>query len=237
MIDFTFKKPDFIFMDWDNTILDTDPVFLLTFNNLLQRNNILDKAAGPTDAIIMNNKKFLTIFSDYIPNLSEEKTRILVKQYAEIYKEYEHLLNLIPSARDFLIFLKENNIKTALLSNKPNVTIQQEIKKFGLTEYLDLVQGIEEGINEKPDPQLFNIACQKLDINLETDKGGFFGDAHSDVHFAKNCQIPGILLHYGDECTKNNIIKNYAEDIQNKKVIVADRDYNKIIENMKYCFN
>lgn len=226
------KKPDFIFMDWDNTIIGTNLVCMASFNKLFADFKI-DKSLTLNDVVVINNKRFDTVFKDYFIHANEHEQRGLLEKYRAIYKECLPMLEVLPNADKFLAFLEEQKIPKALLSNKPNIDIQGEIAKFNLGKYFQYATGIIDGVEEKPHQDLYNLCCKELKIQDPKSKNIWFvGDSHSDILFAKNCGMIAIFVGPREE----NFLTRYEKEIQNGTLIYFDQDYLNIIEQIRPIF-
>lgn len=90
--------------------------------------------------------------------------------------------------------LRENGIKTAVVSNKADYGVQELCKEYfdGLFDY---AVGEREGIRRKPAPDSVNEALRVL----ETDKSEavYIGDSDVDYETAVNAELPCISVLWG----------------------------------------
>jgi HAD superfamily hydrolase (TIGR01509 family) len=80
----------------------------------------------------------------------------------------------LPGVRDTLAFLEEHNVPRAICSGARRAEIIELLDAFKLRHHFDVLVAIEDVRNGKPDPQGYNLAFDKLnleyDAELEKDK-------------------------------------------------------------------
>lgn len=99
---------------------------------------------------------------------------------------------LFPYVKELLLFLKKNNIKTAIVTD---LTAQIQFRKiiyFGLEDYFDYIVTSEESGKDKPYSNSFELVLEKL--NLEASNCWMIGDSLiSDISGSK--EIGMISVH------------------------------------------
>ncbi|MFC4353243.1 haloacid dehalogenase type II [Fodinicurvata halophila] len=73
-------------------------------------------------------------------------------------------LEAYPDAVAFLQHLKDNDIPTGILSNGSPDMLEPAVKAAGLSELLDTVLSIEEIGIYKPDPRVYQMACERFSV-------------------------------------------------------------------------
>lgn len=100
------------------------------------------------------------------------------------YKEMLETLSekdVLSGAKEFLVYLKEQGIKTAVGSASKNAPVILE--KTGLLPFLDAVACGLDVTKSKPDPQVFLVAANKLDTDPK--ECMVFEDAYAGIEAAK----------------------------------------------------
>ncbi len=100
------------------------------------------------------------------------------------YKEMLETLSekdVLSGAKEFLVYLKEQGIKTAVGSASKNAPVILE--KTGLLPFLDAVACGLDVTKSKPDPQVFLVAANKLDTDPK--ECMVFEDADAGIEAAK----------------------------------------------------
>lgn len=95
----------------------------------------------------------------------EEKLQLADKKNTMYVKSLDTLspADLLPGVSDFIAFLKEKGIKTAIGSASKNTPLILE--KTGITQQFDAISCGLDTTKSKPDPEVFLIAAKKLGID------------------------------------------------------------------------
>lgn len=88
----------------------------------------------------------------------EDKTIIFNKMVAESVKAYDGVMETIR-------MLRNNGLKTALVTGSRRVSAVAVLKKIGLEGAFDAIVCAEDVKHGKPDPEPYETAIKKLDIN------------------------------------------------------------------------
>lgn len=95
---------------------------------------------------------------------------------------------------ELLKLLKENKIKTAVLSNKPDNVVTDIVRLF-FGDLFDIVHGQRAGINTKPDP---HAALEIMnELGTSPDNTYFIGDTNVDIFTGKNGGMHTIGVLWG----------------------------------------
>ncbi len=92
--------------------------------------------------------------------LADKKNTIYVNSLADLSPD-----DILPGVTDFIAFLKEKGIKTAIGSASKNTPLILE--KTGLADSFDAISCGLDTTKSKPDPEVFLIAAKKLGIAPE----------------------------------------------------------------------
>ena len=95
---------------------------------------------------------------------TEEDVKALRKTYDALYEsDPTKDVTPYPGIVELLQKMRENNVKAAVLSNKPdNMTCYIAEKLF--TGLFDVVHGQREGVPKKPDPSAALLLCEELGV-------------------------------------------------------------------------
>jgi putative hydrolase of the HAD superfamily len=115
-------------------------------------------------------------------------------------------LTLFDDTLPVIITLKERGVLTGVISNASR-DLSENCQELGLMPYLDLVLTSQEAGAIKPDPRIFVVALNKLDVRAE--EAIYVGDQYeADVLGARGAGISPILIDRFDlysqisDCTK-----------------------------------
>jgi phosphoglycolate phosphatase len=91
---------------------------------------------------------------------------------------------------EVLKYLSEAGVKLGILSADSTAAVQDFVKHYQLSDYIQLHQGVDNGLS-KPDPELFLRACQKLGVEPAT--ALMVGDSPTDIEMAKKAGAAGCI--------------------------------------------
>lgn len=172
--------------DLDGTILDTFNLIEETYKEVLRLklpDFVYDEAL---------------IKSFFGPPLEESfgritKDRDFQLELVRFYKErnavnHYKYLEIFPKVKEGLEKLKELGHKMAIFSNKSHDMIMLGLKLKQIDHYFDIVVGLEDVVNPKPNPE----GIKKIKEFYNEDKLVMIGDTKFDMIVANNAKIPSI---------------------------------------------
>lgn len=207
--------------DLDGTLIDSLKTIANAFNMQVEKQGyepIEEKAfnylVGDGPKILTERAVDLLIERDNL-NLSEKEKNELVEI---IYKEYmDYYLNMddtftkaFDGVRESLDDLKSRNKLIAVCTNKPLEATHIVLDNIFGRNYFDYIVGLEDGVKQKPDPEMMNKLMGELKINSEDI--AYFGDTSTDMLTAKNLNIYAVGVTWGFR-TKEELVKFGADKI------------------------
>ena len=128
--------------------------------------------------------------------------------------------------REFLKWLKENHILTAVASAKRTAYTKDNLKRAGILQYFDVIIGGDMVQNNKPSPDSFLKACDEMGVTRE--QCLVVGDTSNDVYAANSAGMR--MAFVGDIIPVTEELKNriwiIPETIENLIEII--KQYNKL---------
>ena len=121
-------------------------------------------------------EKVFVDFTSYYPNHCFDKT-----------KPYAGIIEVIQT-------LRNQGIKTAVVSNKANYAVQILCKQY-FDGLFDFAVGEQEGVQKKPAPDSVNLVIDKL--NAKYSDCVYIGDSDVDIQTAANAKIDCISVTWG----------------------------------------
>ena len=167
-------------------------------------------------------QRLFTKLSSIGINLSPAKISELAQTTINAWHEE---VTIDPDAIEVLNKLK-NNFRLALLSNFDHPChIYSMFNKYKLTDYFEkiIISG-EVGV-EKPDPEIFSITLDQL--NLKKEEVVYVGDSEEDYLGSKNTGIDFLLINRNHEST-TKLSNDYREDTTE-----LENDWTKKYDNIK----
>lgn len=186
---------DAVIFDFDGTVVDTGEGVRNAVRYALNQYDMpviedrLNEFLGPP--------LYLTFEAQY--GVTPEFASTLVDTYRVYYSEkgvYE--CELYPGMRDLLETLKQNGVKLAVASSKPQHYLDLAIPFLGLEEFFDAVIGPELKNHNSDKTRLVLSACEALGV--EPDKRvAMIGDRFYDIEGAKKAGVTSVafLAGYG----------------------------------------
>ncbi|WP_122638609.1 HAD family hydrolase [Romboutsia sp. Marseille-P6047] len=116
--------------------------------------------------------------------------------YTEYFKVHcLYKVKAYDGINDLLSYLKNNNIKVAVLSNKPHDRVIENIESMFENKYFDYLAGEKANIKRKPDPAGAIIISNELNISLENCL--YIGDTDTDMKTGINANIDTVGVTWG----------------------------------------
>lgn len=188
--------------DLDGTLIDSLPDIAYNVNATLTHFGLDALSTKKIKTLIGGGAKNL-IFDAFGGNLTDTELAEKLEYYNNAYsKSTSPLTKLFSGVKEMLFELKNRGYIIAVLSNKPNRTVQPI--KNGLLKGLpiDIVQGACEEYPLKPNPQGAINMCKSLNVNPEN--AYMIGDGETDVTTAINSGMKGVAVLWGYR-TKNQL--------------------------------
>ena len=160
------EKKAFLF-DRDGLLFDTERLFMeqlavvmWEYGYTLTR-EIYEETLGLNGEVL--RKTMLGHFGEDYPydavnKKTAERTGIVAKTVG---------LQVKPGIRELLAWLKEQGIPCCVASSTKSETVRSYLKKSGLLTYFNEVIGGEMVEKGKPNPDIFLLACEKLNVSAK----------------------------------------------------------------------
>lgn len=131
----------------------------------------------------------------FVADLDNAEVQKIIAKFEEWYPEH---CNIKTKAFDGIIdcinILNKKGILTAVVSNKMHEAAVILAEKY-FKDYFKYVQGVEEGVRRKPNPDATLKIMRELSIAKENTV--YIGDTEVDIETAKNAGIPCISVDWG----------------------------------------
>lgn len=176
------KKALAIIFDLDGTLLNTDLLIQKTFEHVFEKYKpgyTLSKEEhlsflGPT---------LTATFERYFPEN-------MIEELIEYYREYNHAhhedyVTIYPTVKETLESLKKDNYPLAVVTTKSTHAAYLGLELFDITKYFDIVLGMEDVKNVKPDPEGIKKAME----TMKRSNAIYVGDNQTDIQAGKNAEI------------------------------------------------
>lgn len=173
-----------VIFDLDGTLLDTLKSIAQCGNMTLEKFGLPAVAQDKYPQFVGHGVKplirgiFKYVHAD--PKIFEDFQR----EYLQIYNENgAYNISVYPGIYELLKELDKRKIKTAVLSNKPDVIVQNACNEF-FPNMFDMVYGQRENVPAKPDPFMVTEILAKF--NIDAKDCIYCGDSGVDIDTGKN---------------------------------------------------
>lgn len=224
---------NFIF-DMDGTIFDTEKFYYQTWLDIAKKEGFI---FGLEDKVRLSGKQSKESIAYMVENFSmDEKEAIRIrKNLNELrdkkFNELDYSLKK-PGLLNLLSYLRENNKNIALASSSIKSRIDFLLDREGVRDYFDEIISSDDITKGKPDPQIFNLAMEK--IGADKNKTYIIEDSLAGVKAAKKSGAKVVLIIDLDE---SELIKSQADLVfssldeflsyikNNEKIDTRDKDF------------
>ncbi len=214
-------KYDAVIFDLDGTLTDTLEDLKNSVNYALSQFGFPERNTEEIRSFVGNGVKRL-IYLSVPENTPDEISERCLSVFREHYNNHScEKTKPYDGITDMLKKLKDNNVKTAVVTNKMH-SAAADIVEYFFGGLIDITVGQIDGVAQKPQPDGIYKALGFLGISKE--KAVYVGDSEVDCITAKNAGIPCIGVTWGFR-SKEILLENGADFIAEtseelKKIIV-----------------
>lgn len=171
-----------LLFDFDGTLLDTNELIIQTFQYVLgnrfpgkyERIDILP-FLGPT-------------LHETFDSIDSEKTEEMIAEYrAWNISMHDELAIEFDSVSETMRLLKAAGMKMGIVSTKRNDMIERGLKLLDVEGVFDVIIGLNDVTNTKPDPEPILLALEKLGAAKE--EAMMIGDNYHDIEGGRNAGV------------------------------------------------
>lgn len=225
---------DYFIFDMDGTIFDTEKFYYQTWLDIAKKEGF---DFGLEDKVRLSGKQSKESIAYMVENFSmDEKEAIRIrKNLNELrdkkFNELDYSLKK-PGLLNLLSYLRENNKNIALASSSIKSRIDFLLDREGVRDYFDEIISSDDITKGKPDPQIFNLAMEK--IGADKNKTYIIEDSLAGVKAAKKSGAKVVLIIDLDD---SDFIKSQADLVfssldeflsyikNNEKIDTRDKDF------------
>lgn len=204
--------------DLDGTILDTLDDLADSLNYALEKSGYPVRTRDEVRRFVGNGIRKLIergvpsgTDAESVSRVHENFTAYYKVHCADKTKPYENIPELLKK-------LRENGVKTAVVSNKADYAVQDLCVQY-FEGLFDAAVGEREGVRKKPAPDSVNAVLEKLGVNRENSV--YIGDSDVDVETARNSGMNCIAVDWGFR-DRDLLISSGAEIIVSEPMKIAE---------------
>jgi len=206
--------------DMDGTLVNLEELNQSSYASAIEK--YFNMGLEPEDyQKYFSGTKTLRAFSDYLKSKSILKYDIheLVKAFRErkkynLMNKFKESVSLIPGTTEYLTYLKGKKKVLAIATSTIRKFTMIILRNLDITKYFDLIITADDVIKGKPDPEIYNLAINKL--GEDKSQAVVYEDSRNGIASAKAADILCIGIHtrgLNDSSVKeaDYIIDNYFE--------------------------
>ena len=130
---------------------------------------------------------------------SDPPAELFERAMASFFRHY-HVVNgerstLYPDVIEGLKAMRDQGLKMAVVTNKPETFTRPLLQRAGLAGFFDIVVSGDTCATKKPDPEPMLHACALLGV--EPDQAVAIGDSINDVQAARSAGMRVLAVPYG----------------------------------------
>lgn len=183
--------------DLDGTLTDTLASLTYSVNETLKEMGLSPITAEQCRSFVGNGARVLIEKALAAVGLPD-KSRLLegMEIYGRIFDaNCTYLVTPYEGVRDMLVKMKEQGMKLGVLSNKPHRQTVKVVREIFGEGMFDCIQGQQEGIARKPDPEGVYRLMDALKVSKE--ECLYVGDSEVDIQTGKNAGVRTIGVAWG----------------------------------------
>ncbi len=208
-----------ILFDLDGVIVDTAKYHYLAWKKLADREGIyFDEKINERLKGVSRMASLEIILERSSRVYSEEEKHKMTEVKNGWYREMIGQLTpneILPGVIEFLDSLKESGIKSAVCSASKSAAFI--IEKLGISQYFDTIVGGQDVTKSKPDPEVFLIAAERL--NVLPCECVVFEDAYAGLEGAKRAGMKALGLGDPEVLTNADVVYRDMTEVTLEKVM------------------
>ncbi|GHV23736.1 phosphatase [Bacteroidia bacterium] len=186
--------------DLDGVIIDTESQYDTFWQKAGKEYNLGENIEQRIKGITLPN-----IVSQFLSHLSQEQIDKIIQESSDFESRME--MPVIPGVLDFLEELKQNEIKTGLVTSSDDQKIQITFKNVPIKSYFDTIVSADRITQGKPHPMCYLLAAKDLGISPENCI--VFEDSFHGIQSgnAAGMKVVGLSTTNSEESIKDKVWK------------------------------
>ncbi len=196
--------------DMDGTLVDTIKSIAYFANNALNKYGLPSIETQRYKLLVGNGASVLVERMIKEVGGTQEQFEKVFPEYNTTYdNDFLYLTEAYEGVCDMLSELKKLGVKTAILSNKPDVTAKKVSEALFKEGLIDVCYGARDGIALKPDPE--GVFAILKEFGVEKNECLYIGDTATDIKTAKNAGLTniGVLWGFRDRAELEDAVADY----------------------------
>lgn len=193
------QKPETraVVFDMDGVLIDSHPAHRAAWESFLQSLGV--RVAEEDLSFILEGRTRSEILRHFLGDLPEDQLQEYGRRKDEIFRELEHSIEPGPGVMALLSRLEQMGLSCAVATSASEIRTASTIERLGLSAYFDAIITAADVRMGKPDPQVYQLACDRLGISPNLALA--FDDAPAGVVSARSAGLRciGVTSNGGSE--------------------------------------
>ena len=196
---FDGQLPRLVMFDLDGTLMDSVPDLAAAVDKMLM---LLGREPAGIDRVrdwVGNGSRVLVrrALAGQLQHegVADELADEALALFMQAYSGGHELTTVYHGVRECLDWLRERDVKLAIITNKPAQFIEPLLEEKGLAGYFQWLIGGDTLPQQKPDPAALVWVMREAGVSPNASL--FVGDSRNDVRAAKAASVPCAALTYG----------------------------------------
>lgn len=166
-----------IVFDMDGVLIDSHPAHKASWREFLQLEGV--RVSEQELTFILEGRTRNEILRHFLGDLPEQELQSCGRRKDDIFRCLEHQITPIPGVIEFLRETERRGIARAVATSASEIRTFSTIERLGLGGFFDAVITAADVAAGKPDPLVYRLACERIDLNPE--QALAFDDARAGV--------------------------------------------------------
>nr|WP_312577520.1 HAD-IA family hydrolase [Sedimentibacter sp.] len=189
-----------VIFDFDGTLADTNQIIINSFKHTY------DAFGMKCDVEHILSTFGEPLMTTMNRDFSEHKIEDVLKCYRDYQiNRFNDEVCLYDTVIETLKYLKEKNIKIAVVTSRMRQSTIDALKKFNIDSYFDVVVSADDTVNHKPHKEPLIKAINEL--NSSPSETYYIGDSKFDMECAINAKAIPVLV--GWQKNSDELVKKY----------------------------
>jgi len=154
-----------VVFDLDGVIVDSHPLHKRAWRGFLAS---VGKEVSESDLdFILEGRRRRDILIHFLGDLSDTEVQEYGNKKDEYFRQASSELEPVPGTVEFIRTVKKAGLRLAVATSASRQRAQWTLQQLNLAEYFDVVVTGDDVLQSKPDPTIYRLAAQRLEVSPE----------------------------------------------------------------------